>query len=72
MNTIAAIASMMDLINASAALLLKTQQISALIAKAQAEERDMTDEELDSIIKEDDAIRVVLNDEVLRHIGKQL
>ena len=63
---------MMDLINASAALLLKTQQISALIAKAQAEERDMTDEELDSIIKEDDAIRVVLNDEVLRHIGKQL
>jgi hypothetical protein len=70
MNTIAAIASMMDLINASAVLLVKTQQISALIAKAQAEERDMTDEELATIIKEDDAVRVVLNDAVLRNIRK--
>ena len=60
----------MDLINASAVLLVKTQQISALIAKAQAEERDMTDEELATIIKEDDAVRVVLNDAVLRNIRK--
>lgn len=69
MNTAVAITAMINLINAATILLGKGQEISAIIAKAQAEGRDVTQAELDSIIAEDDAARVALNAAILKSGG---
>jgi hypothetical protein len=69
MNTLIAVTTIMDLTNAALTMLAKAQQVSAIIAKAQAESRDITVEELDLIIKEDDPARVALNEAILKSKG---
>ena len=67
MNTLVAISTLLDLINAATTMLSKAQEISAVVATAQSENRDVTKEEMDSVIAEDDAAKVALNAAILRH-----
>ena len=57
MLPITGILSAIDLITG---LVGRVQAISALISKAQAEGRDITTEELESLVKEDDTARAAL------------
>lgn len=69
MNTLMAIQTLVDLTNAAMTLLQKSQQISAVISKAQSEGRDITTAEMEEIIKEDDSARIALNAAILKHGG---
>jgi len=48
-------------------LTVKVQACQMLVDAATKEERDITDKEIDSILPEDDVIRIALNDAILRH-----
>ena len=51
------------------AALNNASKIGALIQNARAQGRDVSDYELDSLRKEDDAARTALNAEIARQIG---
>jgi len=69
MNNLLALSAIIDITNAALTLLSKAQEVGALVAKAQAENRDITSEELDSVVKEDDPIRTALNAAILKSRG---
>lgn len=67
MNTLAAIAALSDLVSAATILLSKAQEISAVVQKAQAENRDVTKEEMDAVVSNDDNAKMALHAAILKH-----
>lgn len=68
MNTLIAKTALVDILNAAKLLLGKACKIGEMITKAQAENRDVTQAEIDSIVHEDDAAKVAINAAILRSI----
>ena len=59
-NALAAVSLAVDLLTAAAELSLRLQAVSTLLQRARAEGRDLTDEELASVVATDDEARAKL------------
>jgi hypothetical protein len=69
MNTAIMLETLENLDDAIATLTGKAKAVRSIIEVAKKEKRDVTQKEIDSIIIEDDVIRIALNDAILRHRG---